>query len=185
MKYLITALTLFTALPAFANDQSGGIYVGAELSGATLELSEESEFDLVSRLDGDLGAAFSLGYKWSNNWAAELRGSFSTNTDGLGILPDVTLSQAQILFGHNFRVTEKLEFVPMIGWSSWTLSTTESRLFRSSEPETNSIDGNDFFVRVGLDYQLTKNTTFTSYYTRSDFGVLEANEFAFGLRLKY
>jgi len=62
----------------------------------------------------------------------------------LGILIDVSLVQTQILFGHHFRLSKRLEIVPMIGCSNWELSTTESRLFNPGAEATKTTDRNDF-----------------------------------------
>jgi len=185
MKYLIAGLTLFFTLPGLANDEHDGFYLGMELSNASLNVSTDYELDAF-RNDSTASVGLRLGYKWKNNWIAELRGSNTGNGVLLGLSDHIELSQAQYLLGYSFSLSERVDFVPMVGWSDWKLTTTEGRLFNPGLEESELVnEGEDIFLRLGLDYNFNKTISISTYYTRWDFGEVQATDIAMGLRLKY
>jgi len=185
MKYLIAGLTLFCCQSVIANEKYEGFYLGMELGGASLSVPQEYATSTFNN-ESPVVLGLRLGYKWSNNWIVELRGSSTSENFVIELTDHIKLSQSQYLLGYSFPVGERLDFVPMIGWSDWRLTADEGPLFNPGPEESEIIDtGENILIRVGLEYELKRAASISTYYTLSDFGAIQSTDIAIGAKWKF
>lgn len=138
-KHILTSVLLLLSFQTQASDSqfSAGFHIGAT------DMDVKSSYQFSSEPTASTGLGGFVRYRPIPNIVLELNLTSSTNFSLLGATDVYSLGNTDLMVGYELR-WKKLKFTPKLGYSRWSLETTEGALFNSGPEKTKEIDGNDF-----------------------------------------
>ncbi|MCG8435087.1 MAG: outer membrane beta-barrel protein [Gammaproteobacteria bacterium] len=183
---LLTILLVFTTSPIFA--ANGDWYLGVNFGVTDLDACEDqNDQDLTANCDNsDIGYGLFGGYQLTDTWGIEggyidlgeasIDGSFFEEP----FSATVEVTGIEFVATGTYPITDDLRFFGKAGFISWEADGTASVAI-----ESDSDDGTDLTLGIGIGYDFLEQFTVRGEYRRFDLDDADVDMFSIGVTYSF
>ncbi len=157
----------------------GVFEIGLILGSSELSIDKQYTISQESFKTDALSIGVELGYRSPKKYLIQTSFTSTADLDIFGISDNYHLYQWNTLVGYSFALSDKINFIPKIGFSRWELDAREGMLFNPGPELELEFKDTDVTYQLGLEFLIWNDLSLELAYenTKYNFGEIEIVNF--------